>query len=490
MRRFKTFIYCIAVLVIIFFYVAVFQNFKGFPTGDDPAQHIMWAKSFMQNTYPPSFLNASPHPSPYPLSEVLFTVLHIFTQISLEKLFIIITLGVVLFSALLVSQISYFLFGHLARLFTLFIAAGMPFLLMTPVIGLMGEIYGKFMLFLTIYCILRKKLFFSLFLILFLYLAHPISGLIMLALILTIIPFIFFTKYKTIINFIKINKYIIIMLIVMLFFSVLVFRKNIMSSNLIFYLLNNSLIAREDISYSLPAIINRIPLLFGFYCFAVLGYVFFAGKNRNKFQTILLFLLPILVFLLFNNKLDLNIVPYRFISFFELLIAVFSGYGLFIFYKHLIKNKFTNINKSFVAVITVIILIFLISNNTSYVNEVLANFNKPGSRNKLPQEDMRAMEWINKNISSDRAICASWKWGYWILPLSQKVTYIAEMYNNCHIVMSSRNLGVILKSAKEGKFDYTYFSSGQKINPVFYNQNYFKEIYRSNNVAIFEILNK
>lgn len=486
-HRFKTLFVFLSFLIIAVFLFSVIQKFEGFPTGIDAPHHIMWARSFVENNYPPEFLWKGKNLTPYPIPEVFFALVSIYTGLSLEYLFPIVLVIFIIATILVAGLISKNFWGFKGWILSVFLALGMKFLLEHLPIGTFAEIFGLFVLFLMIYFIMRQKYLLATFCLLIGFLSHPFVILYSSLMLAIFIPFliwhnklkIFLHKYK------KIIFIFVISLILIAIISLPIFNMTDLMTRISFvkYITSDLFIIKGGHAYSIGEILNKnnfdlLSLL------GIIGLIFFVKQPNNFKNFFLIFLIPLFFILIFNHLFFINIEPYRFISYFQLLIIPLIVYGII---------KLTNKNPILYTMFLVFILTIAL-NNITLTTQAIENYSKD-KKGKLPKEDKIVMLWMKSNIKTeDKYICSLYKWGHWIPALAQKKVifggYEEPFRDNsgCALILKNYNKNKILEEAKKEKLKYVYFNSYYPINKAFLKkENNFSLLYKEKNAAIYKI---
>lgn len=457
-----------SVLLIIYFLFSIIPLFNGFPTGIDAPHHIMWARAFINNTYPPEFMWRSENPSPYPIPEILFALINIYTGLSLEFLFPVVNIIFIIATLSIVLLITKKIFGFYAGILSFVLGSSMFFFVVDNIsIGTISEVYGHFILFFIFYLFIVKKYYLTPLFVLIGYFSHPFVNIYIVIIILVFLPFILLNK-KFIQSIIK-HKYKIIITTLLFglitLIALLIFGDQLKELKVIKMLTSDNLIITGGKAYSLDSILakDNMSLL---YILSTIGLILFISKHK-KFNKYYFGLISVIFILMpFNNHFNINIEPYRFISYLSLFVAIFSSYFIILLYKKTSKKY-----RSIILPLIFILALLFSYNNISVAKDRVNEFSK-NPLGKLPEEDLKLMGWMKDDTKTENNnyICSLYKWGHWIPAVAEKKVVYGGYENpkqgiiSCNGIFNLNDKEKIMENAKEYNLKYVYFSSHQDLN--------------------------
>lgn len=487
--------YGLALAITCLFFLSLIPRFNGFPTGIDAPHHITWARSFVENTYPPAFLWEGSNPSPYPLPEIIFALLHDITGFDYEVLFSYLVIGFVVAVILMVAMIAYRLFGYYESLFVIMGGTALPFFGEHISIGTLAEVYGTFILFFIVYAAIMRKYWLAVVLAAIGFFSHPFVVLFLGVFGSAVAPFLLFRRRTMV--FVKQHRRLMYGVAVgaaaLIAFMVITFDA-IKGTRLVNALLSDDFIIKGGKAYQWEEIVFRNGVMPYVYLLAIVG-IWLVLRKKEEITPFLLPLLPLLVALPFNHLFFVNIEPYRFISYVELFALLFASHALVRFSLKVIALLQKNVFPTVVLVSAVVILVFTAGvGNVADAGRVIDYYATASGFGKLPQDDLRVMQWLaqQSDFDDDAFVCTLYKWGYWIPAIAQKkVLFVGyevvdkESNLGCGIVFNSDDARAIQQEAQARGLRYAYFSSHQPMSPTV--KENFTLLYQRGDAALYQL---
>jgi hypothetical protein len=389
-------IFAVSVVVMAFFSFQYALVTKGFPTGDDPAFHILWARTR-------SYLDL--FHSNYPLPEIIFKFIQSVTNMSYPLAFVIV---ISLF--LLISSIAIFFFVKKMTSSNLIaLVAGSVFALGIWTVdglrmGLLAEAFGWGMLIFTLLFLSQGKIILTLIFSFLLLISHPFA--------FTIYALVF-AIYFIISLFVKEERK-----------NTLIIFGVYLTGLVALYLIYPTIIERfKDFINPERAgwgerkiwevLISNDPLRAVGLLFSVVGLVSAIKEWKKPIIKISYLLLFVGLFLSMNQIFDIRFLVFRFFPYFQMGVVIFLGYGLWS-----VVSAF-KLNKIYLAIFTTLLGFLIIYPHFKGDNIITSyQVNDRSADNSMTKGDQVAIEWVRKNLNSDDYVYAPYKRTIWLNALT------------------------------------------------------------------------
>ncbi len=391
---------CLYLLAIIILGVICFQyaGVAHFPTGDDPAVHIRYAKTLsIREIY-------STLPYPIPLS--IFKSIHELTSIEYPRLFTLTISTFLLFSSIcifiLTRKISKS--GFMAFIAAAIFATG-GWVTDGLRMGLLAESFGWGMLALTLYFLASQNIVFTLVFSGLLALSHPFSFSVFIFVAILYVLTTIFSKDK------KEHNFSITISLIYLLFAILIwlFDKELILKFVDFINPERAGWGERKL-WEIVTTYDPKRIVIGFMALiGVMSNIKSWGKPAIKVIYILLF---VGLFMSMNQIFGIRFLVFRFFPYLEMAIAVFAALGLVAFVERLQIVKYKNI---------AIILLAILALTPHYINNGKAVQNQVTDislNDSMTAGDQIAIKWIDQNVSKDASIVATRKRLLWISALT------------------------------------------------------------------------
>lgn len=475
--------------VFLLAFVLLFSGFfNGFPFGLDAAQHIVWARSFAENAYPTNLYHGGFVPSSYPLPEVLFAMLNQFYGESWVAAFpVVISFFHVLSSAVVFLILKKY-FGLIPAIIAGILSVVMPFTLDELYIGIFAQVFGKALFLLFVYLILQRKYILAGIFFVISYFVHPFVLLLSVSFLMIFLPLLLIEKRAKVLSFLSTRKSLVVISLFVFaggIFLLFLFPEN----RFIDVLQSDQNIIQGGPAYGFLSIVRRniaMPILYLFAAFGYFSLFFFKEKHFSSHVYIVLAVLPfVVIYYVFGNVFLIDVDPYRFLSFLEVLVAVFVG--IFSFF---LLKKLPNI-RPVILLVFVALILWSVVVNLSYTQSIAAWYSRDGSPDRLPKAELKAFDWISKNIPEDVLICSDYRWGYWIPTITKRSVVLSEFVPSCPAVYFSDTISEITAEISERGYGYVFVSSESELNSIIPDHpDIFSKRYAEDDIYIYEILRK
>lgn len=459
-RPYFTWILGFAFILAVAFFAYHYARLTSFPIGDDPAVHIESVQTASYGT----LLH-----SRYPLPLLVFKALYGIGHIEVGQLFVYL-----ICTFLFIATLS---FTWLARTITgswyAAMLAGIFFISARWVndalrMGLLAEVFGWTILFLTLHAFIRRRLWLTLLMSVVLAFSHPFGAVVFGLVVLLYYLLGLFHEEKE-------EKHFLWWLFAgygVMGLAAYLIRPELVRSFVDFISTDPAGWGNRTLWQILAGDDTRrllIPLL------AMVGMGVASARIAESGIRMSYLLVFIGLFFSLNYLFGINFIPFRFYVYLEMGLALFAGVAL---YELLSGMRLT---RELAVAMGVGLAILLVLPNYR-VNQTIGFWQatNPDAHAVMLPEDRNAFAWIKDNIAPSESIMAPRKQGLWIKALiGHTNTIISELAIDPNLTKDNFSPEVGLGAR------YLYYSVVHQVPNVV--KKYYEPIYRSGSVSIWEL---
>ena len=451
-------LWVIAVLSLIWICFQ-YARIAHFPTGDDPAIHILFIQ---QNTFAGIWQNLS-----YPIPLTIFKYFQEISGLDYPKAFVSIISTFLCFSSIAVFLLTKkvtnnWLFSFVGAI--IFATGG--WVTDGLRMGLLAESFGWGMLALTLYFLISQNITLTLIFSGLLALSHPFSFVIFVFVAVLYLLITMFSKDKKERNFaiILASIYLIGVLLIS------VFDREIISKFVDFVNPERAGWGERKL-WEIATTYSPRRVIVAF--FALIGLISSIGQWSKPAIKVAYLLLFIGLFMSMNQIFGIRFLVFRFFPYLEMGLAIFAVLGIHYFVEKLKVNKYKNI---FIIAITIFAIApHYIENGRAVYSQV----NDASMNASMTEGDQVAFGWIRENTKPTASIVATHKRIIWIKVLTDNKKTEDDI--TPFDLVATKNL---YDSGNGFAYDYFYYSEVDQV-PEQIRKN-FKLIYSKMGVRIYK----
>lgn len=409
-----------------------------FPTGDDPAIHILFIQ---QNTFAEIWRNFS-----YPIPLTIFKYFQEISGLDYPKAFVSMISIFLCFSSIAVFLLTKKITNNwLLGLIGAAIFATGGWVTDGLRMGLLAESFGWGMLALTLYFLISQNIALTLIFSGLLALSHPFSFAVFIFVAILYLLITIFSKEKKERNFamILVSVYLIGLVLISVFDREIILK-------FVEFINPERAGWGERRLWEIVTTYSPRRILIAF--FALIGLISSIGHWSTPAFKAMYLLLFVGLFMSMNQIFGIRFLVFRFFPYLEMGLAFFAVLGIYYFVERLQVNKYKNL--FIVAIAAFAIIPHYIENGRA----VYAQVHDVSMNASMTKGDQAAFLWIRENVKPTNSIVATHKRIIWIKVLTNNLKTEDDI--TPFDLAATKNL---YDSGNGFAYDYFYYSEADQV---------------------------